>query len=360
VIFNENLLFVHVPKTAGMSISAHLLELLPGPVYVTAAEPETAVGPGVVQLPGHRHERLCEVDDVVGPHGFSLKRFPLILAVIRNPYELEVSRYAYLQAGHAHDGGPAQRLAMMQDFETFASDSPYYGKRHSGIEGYFTVSGRRPEALRVVRYEQLDDDLREALASVGLASVAQLPWRNRSRHDHWRCYYTPAAEQAVYERFRWVFEQGWYPRMDTDAELPQAPGEPIHILPISGPAKQVGPCEGFSESWVLDRFDFRVLPEVAVKGLVLTGWRPPDWGEEIPLTVWLDGRRRLTEHVRGAWFRCLLELPLAAGQVAEISIASPASVRPCDAGRSEDRRPLVFKLSEIELIAADEPGAVAA
>jgi hypothetical protein len=36
MIFNDHLLFLHVPKMAGMAMSQALLQGLPGPVFCTA------------------------------------------------------------------------------------------------------------------------------------------------------------------------------------------------------------------------------------------------------------------------------------------------------------------------------------
>ena len=35
MIFSKDVLFIHVPKTGGMSTSGYLLDMLPRPVYLT-------------------------------------------------------------------------------------------------------------------------------------------------------------------------------------------------------------------------------------------------------------------------------------------------------------------------------------
>ncbi len=108
MIFSKDVLFIHVPKTGGMSTSCYLLDILPRPVYLThPAEVWNDDLPwrGIVQIVGRRHESLMEARDVVARHGFDIHRFPIILATIRNPYDLEVSRYTYLRIGYHWERG---------------------------------------------------------------------------------------------------------------------------------------------------------------------------------------------------------------------------------------------------------------
>src|SRR3954466_10032674 len=98
MIFSKELLFIHVPKTGGMSMGQYLLATLARPVYfVRPSHEEPIQDPGVVDIVEDRHLSLDAASNIVSQHGFPIQEFPLLLAVVRNPYELEVSRYAYLQ-----------------------------------------------------------------------------------------------------------------------------------------------------------------------------------------------------------------------------------------------------------------------
>ena len=70
--------------------------------------------------------------------------------------------------------------------------------------------------LRIIRFETLVTDLREALRSIGVEGQADFPWVNRSQRDPYPVYYTPRAEEAVYQRYRWAFDTGFYPRFEPD------------------------------------------------------------------------------------------------------------------------------------------------
>ncbi len=209
MICNDSLLFVHVPKTGGMSISHSLLKCLPKPVYNFVPEGDAERVPAGVEVkPGKRHEFLSESLELSKDLGITPT---IIMACIRSPYELEVSRFFYLRKGHAWDKGPAQDLAMTNDFEKFAIDSPYHGRSTPFIHKYFEVDGKFPDTLRILKHESLDEDYAAVMADLGI-KVGRLPKRNATEHDHFDQYMTPAVEEAIYQKFQWVFDKGLYQR----------------------------------------------------------------------------------------------------------------------------------------------------
>lgn len=239
MIFSEDLLFIHVPKTGGSSITAYLCDVLPKPIYLSQPFCEEELTDlGILQIPGIRHETLAEARDVVAAYGFDLDRFPLILATIRNPYDLDVSRYAYLREGHEWERGAEQDLALTSGFEAFAVRNPHrgghwttdgpngvspfefarHGRQRRGypndLAAFFAIDGHCPRNLRILRFEHLAEDLVAALRGIGIDAGGEFPWINRSDHDHYLSYYTPSAEESVYRRYRWAFDHGFYQRLD--------------------------------------------------------------------------------------------------------------------------------------------------
>jgi hypothetical protein len=175
----------------------------------------------------------------VSHHGLDLRRFPIILATIRNPYDLEVSRWAFLRQRQPWERGPEQELACASSFEEFALKNDqqggswatdaltYLGQNTitgnpggrpypNELQDFFTLDGQIPSNLRIIRFETIVSDLREALRSVGIESHEDFPWVNRSRRDPYPVYYTRRAEEAVYQRYQWAFDAGFYPRFDPD------------------------------------------------------------------------------------------------------------------------------------------------
>ena len=189
MIFNHQLLFLHVPKTGGSSVRHYLLEVLPTPVFCSMPEDHQAdLPPRATRIPGVAHESLGEARSILAARGQRLDRLRLIIACARNPYELEVSRYAFLrQELNSYNHGAEQALALTGDFELFAVVSRPHGQRP--IDSYFVLDGLVPPSLRVVRLEDAANELSSALRKVGIeADGPALSHRNRSHHGAFNEY----------------------------------------------------------------------------------------------------------------------------------------------------------------------------
>jgi hypothetical protein len=212
VLWNRQLLFIHVPKTGGMSITKHLMRWLPGPVYLAVPEGHEPRNPPqqVRVVAGRRHATLDQARDALAPYGLNLHDVPLITAVVRNPYDMEVSRFFYLRKGNPWDSGPDQELAMSGNFEEFALG---VARRSLRMERYYTIDGLTPSNLHLLRFERLQEDFGRLAALVDLPKTAgHLPRANATEHRRYREYMTQRAAEAVYRRYQWVFDSGLYER----------------------------------------------------------------------------------------------------------------------------------------------------
>lgn len=240
VLFDDKLLFVHVPKTAGVSITKFLIDNSPG--KITLVEEQYRPHPSIplparvrvklrvkkllqaggIWLPrsvtivdGNPHARLSQAQECVVKFGRRLDDFCAILAVIRNPYDLEVSRYHYLRMGwHGVRGlarGVEQKIAMEGDFEKFALNAPYHGRLPARIEEWYEIEGRMPENLRILRFERLEEDLRRVLGEF-YPVKAKLPRLNATKHEPYASYLSPRSEEAIYNKYRWLFDRQFYGR----------------------------------------------------------------------------------------------------------------------------------------------------
>ncbi|MGH6887689.1 MAG: sulfotransferase domain-containing protein [Rhizomicrobium sp.] len=240
MLIHDAVVFVHVPKTAGESIVRYLIDHLPGQKTLVDEPDWPPASPGLpavvraklrlkamlknsgLWLPrsltivaGKRHARLFEIRDMFAAQGRCLGDCPAILAVVRNPYDLEVSRYHYLRRGYHGVSGRArsreQRIAMEHNFELFALQAPFQGRLPARIEEWYQLDGCMPANLRIVRFEHLEADLHRAIGKF-CPVTGRLPRLNVVHHEPYASYVSPRTEEAIYNKYRWLFDRQFYRR----------------------------------------------------------------------------------------------------------------------------------------------------
>ncbi len=341
MIFSKDLLFLHVPKTGGMSITELLLETLRGPVYYSHPNEAATGDHKVVHIDGIRHETLEQARDIVASYGFALESFPAILMVVRNPYALEVSRYSYLRGGHPWDFGFDQTLALTRDFTTFARNS----HESPDLSRYFFLGREVLQNLRVIRFERMGEDLPAALSDIGVPCDRALPHENRSRHGDYRTYYDRLAEEAVYRRHRWFFDLSLYERMDLDVLKDRKEDEPDLMLPIVGPVRQLGVVTGFwPDLWAgpTVRTTLEALNDVGF--LEVHGYLPVEARKPVEYTAVADGKTIGTIQAQpGSEMRWTLPLAPRGGASFEFEMRASRSWRPRENG-VDDKRELALQV----------------
>jgi hypothetical protein len=347
MVFSKELLFIHVPKTGGMSVTNYLLSTISPPVYeVRPDHGGDARRGGVIEITGNRHLGLTEAGRVVAEHGFEIGKFSLILAVIRNPYSLEVSRYSYLQTGHPWDAGPNQELALTSSFETFAVHSGVHAGATSP-ENYYQLDGAIPKNMRIVRFENLAAGIRSVLEEIGMSSDLDFPHHNQSLHGDYRSYYSAAAEEAVYRRYKWVFDNHFYERLGLH-DCAQLNEFHIHRLPITGPVHQVGTSCGFSpDKWAGGKVRFKVKAEQPISGVSIQGWVPDCFKDQIALVARVDGSVSRLTLQSGEAFAWDFDCAVTAGSTVDVELTASETYCPKAAGVSGDERQLSFQLANV-------------
>lgn len=228
LLFSEKLLFLHVQKTGGLSVTEFLVDVLPKPVWYQSRHPQAPLTrDGVHHITGNPHAGLAEAARLVQRHGFALERFPRILAVLRNPYEIEVSNYEHVrqpnERGITHN---RQGIAVALPFDEYihATLSDKAKIRRRSFEDMFFLDGAVPDNMRIVNFEHLADGIKRQLREIGIETDKELPWRHRGTYGDWRSYYTPESEELVFRAHRWMFDAGLFPRLELAAAQPNPPG----------------------------------------------------------------------------------------------------------------------------------------
>ncbi|CAN0603349.1 unnamed protein product, partial [Ectocarpus sp. 12 AP-2014] len=192
LVFNDDLLFIHVPKTAGMAVTDALIGALPQPIYYAVQSGHEGDYEHVEVRTGRRHQRLSDADTWFEEQGLShrVDTFRHILVMVRNPYALEVSRYHYLRKGFEWDAGKAQDLALAGDFAAFVRGSSWW----FDFADYYSVNGRVPANLRILRQESFLRELGVFCTDIGGAAPELEPEMNTSHARGYAELMTPELE----------------------------------------------------------------------------------------------------------------------------------------------------------------------
>lgn len=211
MIWNDKILFIHAPKTAGMSMTSLLTSSLGGTVNITGPYEEKHKKGNVVYWPGKRHESLYDAESVFTYMNKSIFDFEKIFAVMRNPYDLELSRYSYLKKGNPWDKGVAQDLAINSSFKEYLKKAPFFAMNPPRIDIYYAMNGCLPRNMIVLKYESLNSDINYYLRKY-LNNDQKLGTENASKHKKYLDVFDEELEELCYQRNKWFFEKGYYSR----------------------------------------------------------------------------------------------------------------------------------------------------
>ncbi len=162
---------------------------------------------GLTIIHGSGHENLLTARNILAGYYKKLESFKAIIVVIRNPYDLMVSNYFFMRDSYLTNQEKKNfQIANENNFEDFAVKVNF-----APIETWMTINGRQPENLRIFRFESLQDDF-DAFASEFQLKSIPLPHINQSAHGHYSTYLTEKSEAAIYNKFKYLFDNGFYSR----------------------------------------------------------------------------------------------------------------------------------------------------
>lgn len=188
----HKLVFVHIQKTGGATITNILREYTPD-----------------VRGLGARHQFAVQGQKKLGASWDDYFKF----AFVRNPWARLVSWHAMIRRAEKRGARPQNKLwryaqqnsSNFDEFIRLCTDEIQVGR---GVRYSFTynqldyVTDEKGEFLVdfVGRLENFDDDLRTVLTKTGI-SLEAVPQYNRSKHGHYSEMYTPETEEIVRRRF---------------------------------------------------------------------------------------------------------------------------------------------------------------
>lgn len=220
MVFNDDLLFIHIGKTGGLSCSKYLLFNLKAQVYnchKTAAR----------DVPGKRAHEITALDGI-GRHstldealafissynGKKLSDFKKVIAVIRHPFTLEYSLYKHLQKPEVmkqRGNKIGYRDLVSGDFANFVHKSNYHRPNHPQ-ESFFLLAGERCDSVELVKFEELAHSFPAAAAPyMRKGELDSFPYINRTAYQSDRGpELTDELKERIYQKHRYMFDSGLY------------------------------------------------------------------------------------------------------------------------------------------------------
>ena len=230
MVFNESLLFIHIPKAGGTSCTNYLCKHLAQPSFSSSLQSQTDDWLfNAKLLPGYSHETLSEAyaahENTHRQSGIDVRAIRVILAVIRDPVTLELSTYNFyrngannvLQAEAFRVPEVEERIALARgELKTFISNSGYFrtGFDGSGLrtEDYVTIDGELPENLILLKMEYLDQHFTEFMRPFLGGEIHPFEQANVTANPN---KVTPddldaEAKEIIFHKHRWLYDQGYY------------------------------------------------------------------------------------------------------------------------------------------------------
>ncbi len=216
--FNDNTLFIHIPKTGGVTAKRYLEEHLPG--FKSSKAAGFPIG----------HIRLCDVGKTTGRR---LGSFQHIIAILRDPYEQQLSSWQF--HSHRYLGGCRNLIsrvaiehtsieAWLQDkdgqFEQWYANSAYADIWYHEIydtpqwqglyHWWMDLEGQAFNGeFHLLNHANLATELRDTVKEITGTGVKELPLPgiyNKGRYTGGvEEHYTPKAYKAVEDKFQWAF-----------------------------------------------------------------------------------------------------------------------------------------------------------
>lgn len=212
MLWCDDYLFVHYPKTAGKTLTRFFLQAWPRPIagFISKGQVRELADCELEStdiVVGRGHENLGQSEQIVAKAGGDIRAMRGIFCCIRNPYDLMVSNYHFMRKTY-HENKQRTNFIIAHE-NNFVDYCEMVGV--SSPRNWMTLNGDQPQNLQIIRFEHLRDDLNHYSKTFGF-TMPELDHLNASERSHYSQYMCERAEKAIAEKFVYWFDEGYYHR----------------------------------------------------------------------------------------------------------------------------------------------------
>lgn len=217
MIFNRDILFIHLGKTGGISVANYLCQVLRPPVVSVVRHDEfhkLKQSGHEIMIPWKRHANLKEAAKFLEGKNIQLSDFKWIIVVIRDPVDLGFSYYKHLRNPQylkrlSRNRLNQERLAAAQKDYDFFACQPF--THHRGkLKDYFEIDGQIPKNMKIVRFENLAEEITEITKPYSIKDI-RFPHLNESPENLARPKLSQQAIEHIKRKYHWIYDKGFYP-----------------------------------------------------------------------------------------------------------------------------------------------------
>lgn len=221
MVFNDDLIFIHIGKTGGISCSQYLLKNLKTTIYnchENAVAATAALG-RVGVLPREDTFRHWDLEQslayIQAFNGKRLEDFKKVIAIIRHPFSLEYSFYQHMKKDKVREHrGQASAQIFEYANEGFRSFVEHAGYHSPGMrqDDFVRLNGEIPNKVQLIKFEQLAEMLPVVVKPYCKTDAdTTLGHNNRTHYDgSMQEELTAEIKQLIYKKHQYMFDSGLY------------------------------------------------------------------------------------------------------------------------------------------------------
>ncbi|MEM7139518.1 MAG: class I SAM-dependent methyltransferase [Actinomycetota bacterium] len=209
MIWNDQVLCLHPPRTAGRSVKSFFADNMPGSIHV---QDFASLGASnrLRYRQGNPHLDLTQAASVLASSGRGLESFDLIISVMRDPFDAEISLFDHIRGGADWPHERTRDLASDGDLGAYLDGAGIVADGSPRLDRFYEFDGGTLPNLRVVPFADVATAVPALLEPFARRPRLSLfPHLNRGDGRDAATVLDDATEAKVMQRHRWFFDRGY-------------------------------------------------------------------------------------------------------------------------------------------------------